>query len=54
MHTQFWPGNLKGRALLEDLERGRRILKWILQKQSVREWTEFSLVHGPMVSSYEY
>jgi hypothetical protein len=34
MHTETWLGNLKERALLEELRRdGRIILKWLLKKQ---------------------
>jgi hypothetical protein len=43
-----------GKGVFEDLGTGGRILKEILQEQSVTEWTEFSLVQGPVVSSYEY
>jgi hypothetical protein len=35
-------GNLKGRDHLKDLDvHARIILKWIIQKQSVRLWTGF-------------
>jgi hypothetical protein len=33
MHTEFWPGNLKGKERSEDIVvDGKIILKWILGK----------------------
>jgi hypothetical protein len=46
MDTRFWPENLKGRYLMEDLGvHGRIILKWSLQKLGA-DWTYFAHDRG--------
>jgi hypothetical protein len=41
MHTRCWLESLNGTDHLKCLGVGRRILKWILEKQGLRLWIGF-------------